>query len=286
MFWQATTTSGNAVPGSVMQNVNDPTSFNRSHPRKQYPETGMLPMMPDRVTLKIHLQAIGDDVLADLVAVGRSRSGDPAARSPATSWAGRRRSSGRRRPRSRRTIRPPAPRCCAWSSRSPTGPTSCPRSATRAAPRRRSRSAPERAVCVLSQSLFSTRDCACDPRAHGERRGQRVGPPAMRSGARRRRVRRQPARGVRGRVAALSSLRRSRADAAAGCVRRRQRPRRARDRMVRRRDDARHAGRQDHLLLVHARAHRRSRATTPPKADARRKRRWRSTRRCCPTRTS
>ena len=70
MFWQATTTSGNAVPGSVMQNVNDPMSFNRSHPRKQYPETGMLPMMPDRVTLKIHLQAIGDDVLADLVQSG------------------------------------------------------------------------------------------------------------------------------------------------------------------------------------------------------------------------
>ena len=70
MFWQATTTSGNAVPGSVLQNVNDPTSFNLSHPRKQYPATGMLPMMPDRVTLKIHLQAIGDDVLHDLVQSG------------------------------------------------------------------------------------------------------------------------------------------------------------------------------------------------------------------------
>ena len=37
MFWQATTTSGNAVPGSVIQNVNDPTSFNRSHPREAVP---------------------------------------------------------------------------------------------------------------------------------------------------------------------------------------------------------------------------------------------------------
>ena len=30
----------------------------------------MLPMMPDRVKLKVHLQAIGDDVLADLVQSG------------------------------------------------------------------------------------------------------------------------------------------------------------------------------------------------------------------------
>jgi hypothetical protein len=70
MFWEAVTTSGNAVPGSVLMNVADPTSFGRSHPRKPYPATGMLPMMPDRVTLKIHLQAIGDDVLQDLVQSG------------------------------------------------------------------------------------------------------------------------------------------------------------------------------------------------------------------------
>ena len=70
MFWQATTANGNAVPGSVLQNINDPTSFNRSHPKKQYPATGTLPMMPDRVSLKVHLKAIGDDVLKDLVDSG------------------------------------------------------------------------------------------------------------------------------------------------------------------------------------------------------------------------
>jgi hypothetical protein len=70
LFWEATTASGNAVPGSVILNVADPTSFNRSHPKKTYPATGMLPAMPSRVNLKIHLQAIGDDVLADLVASG------------------------------------------------------------------------------------------------------------------------------------------------------------------------------------------------------------------------
>jgi hypothetical protein len=70
MFWEAATTTGNAVPGSVILNVNDPSSFNRTHPRKAYPAAGMLPMMPDRVSVKVHLQAIGDDVLADLVASG------------------------------------------------------------------------------------------------------------------------------------------------------------------------------------------------------------------------
>ena len=68
LFWEAASATGNAVPGSVIQNVQDPTTFNKSHPKKQYPATGMLPMMPDKVSLKIHLQAIGDDVLEDLVA--------------------------------------------------------------------------------------------------------------------------------------------------------------------------------------------------------------------------
>jgi Cytochrome c554 and c-prime len=78
MFWQATTATGNAVPGSVLQNVNDPTSFNRSHPKKQYPEAVALPMTPDHVTVKVHLQAIGDDVLTDLVTSGDLDAAIPA----------------------------------------------------------------------------------------------------------------------------------------------------------------------------------------------------------------
>jgi nitrate/TMAO reductase-like tetraheme cytochrome c subunit len=77
MFWQATTATGNGVPGSVMPNVVDPTSYNRVHPQKLYPETGMLRQMPDRVSLKIHLKAIGDDVLADLVDSGDLDPGIP-----------------------------------------------------------------------------------------------------------------------------------------------------------------------------------------------------------------
>ena len=76
LFWEAATaTRATRCPGSVIQKVNDPTSFNSTHPKKQYPATGMLPMTPDRVTVKIHLQAIGDDVLDDLVA---SQDLDPA----------------------------------------------------------------------------------------------------------------------------------------------------------------------------------------------------------------
>ena len=75
MFWEPTIAVGNGVPGSVIQNINDPTSFNRSHPKKLYPTTGTLPMAPDHVTVKVHLQAIGDDVLQDLV---QSNDLDPA----------------------------------------------------------------------------------------------------------------------------------------------------------------------------------------------------------------
>jgi hypothetical protein len=68
MFWQAAKLGDDsAVPGSVIPNLNDPTSFNKSHPKKVYPA---LSMAPDHVTVKVHLQAIGDDVLADLVQSG------------------------------------------------------------------------------------------------------------------------------------------------------------------------------------------------------------------------
>ena len=70
MFWQATTAQGNAVPGSVIQDFNNPKTFNQSHPKWSFPQGAGLPGMPDRVNLKIHLQAIGDDVLKDLVDTG------------------------------------------------------------------------------------------------------------------------------------------------------------------------------------------------------------------------
>jgi hypothetical protein len=69
MFWQATSVSHNQLPGSLTLNVNDPNSF-ATHMAWTYP-TGagaQLAQTPDRITLKVHIQAIGDDVLQDLVA--------------------------------------------------------------------------------------------------------------------------------------------------------------------------------------------------------------------------
>ena len=204
--------------------------------KKQYPETGMLPMMPDHVTLKIHLQAIGDDVLADLVASQDLDPAIPARDRPLR--AGRRGvvrlDAGDRDAAMNDPTTSAALLCVVKPITYRTN--TCPRSATRTA--RRSRSRRRSGVRAVTVPIFhrGLRMRSSRPwRTAGSARGS----PAMRSGARRRRVRRQPARGVRGRVAALSSLRRSRADAAAGCVRGRQRPRRARDRVVRRRDDAR-----------------------------------------------
>lgn len=70
MFWEAVTATGNGIPGSVIMSVNDPESFNRSHPKKLYPDAGMLPSMPDMVSVRVHLRAIGDDVLQDLIDTG------------------------------------------------------------------------------------------------------------------------------------------------------------------------------------------------------------------------
>ena len=70
LFWQAASYTPAAVPGSVIQNLMMPDTFNKSHPKKMYPDSGTLPMMPDRVSLKVHLQAIGDDVLQELVDSG------------------------------------------------------------------------------------------------------------------------------------------------------------------------------------------------------------------------
>jgi hypothetical protein len=84
MFWQPTTAVGDNIPGSAVQNIADPSSFTRTHVKKQYPDPdaspgATLPSMPDHVTVKVHLQAIGDDVLSDLVASGDLDPSVPAA---------------------------------------------------------------------------------------------------------------------------------------------------------------------------------------------------------------
>jgi hypothetical protein len=73
MFWQASRVGvSDQLPGLLIQNVNDPSSF-QLHLMKEYPDAGRtatLPAAPDHVTVAVHLQAIGDDVLGSLVASG------------------------------------------------------------------------------------------------------------------------------------------------------------------------------------------------------------------------
>jgi hypothetical protein len=70
MFWQAASVGpSNQLPGLLIQNVNDPTTF-QTHLMLEYPSAATLPATPDEVKVTVHLQAIGDDVLASLVASG------------------------------------------------------------------------------------------------------------------------------------------------------------------------------------------------------------------------
>jgi len=73
MFWEAVTIgASNQLPGLLVQNVNDPSTY-QTHLMKEYPDASRaatLPATPDHVTVTLHLQAIGDDVLSSLVASG------------------------------------------------------------------------------------------------------------------------------------------------------------------------------------------------------------------------
>jgi Cytochrome c554 and c-prime len=73
MFWAAVTTEGNELPALTTFDTTDP-AFYRTHVVQRFPRTpapGASPWgMPARVTLKVHLQPIGRDVLDDLVVSG------------------------------------------------------------------------------------------------------------------------------------------------------------------------------------------------------------------------
>ena len=70
MFWQAASVgASNQLPGLLIPNANDPTSY-QTHFTLAYPSTTALPATPDEVKVTVHLQAIGDDVLASLVSSG------------------------------------------------------------------------------------------------------------------------------------------------------------------------------------------------------------------------
>lgn len=70
MFWQTVGLApSNQLPGLLIQNVNDPTTY-QTHFMRQFPSGGTLTALPDHVTVAVHLQAIGDDVLNGLVESG------------------------------------------------------------------------------------------------------------------------------------------------------------------------------------------------------------------------
>ncbi|HVT08420.1 MAG TPA: multiheme c-type cytochrome [Polyangia bacterium] len=82
MFWQPTTTVTNALPGTQPQNAADPCSYSVSHVKRVYPDpsaSAPLSQVPDHVTIKVHLRAIGADVLDDLVGSGDLDAAVPAA---------------------------------------------------------------------------------------------------------------------------------------------------------------------------------------------------------------
>ena len=67
MFWQAVTLAdSNQLPGLLIQKASDPKTY-QTHFTLAYPSAGALPDTPDHVTVAVHLQAIGDDVLGSLV---------------------------------------------------------------------------------------------------------------------------------------------------------------------------------------------------------------------------
>jgi Cytochrome c554 and c-prime len=71
MFWQAASLTQNQLPGSTTGNINDPASF-AGHRQRTFPDGAGhgLVKTPDRITLQVHVQAIGADVLEDLVMSG------------------------------------------------------------------------------------------------------------------------------------------------------------------------------------------------------------------------
>jgi hypothetical protein len=70
MFWEAAAYEGNELPGQATFDQTDPR-FYQSHIEQTYPRSAASVMgTPDKVTMRVREQAIGRDVLDDLVASG------------------------------------------------------------------------------------------------------------------------------------------------------------------------------------------------------------------------
>jgi hypothetical protein len=71
MFWLAASTEGNELPGQATFDTTDPRYY-QTHIVQRFPRqlNAVLSQMPDQVTMQVHVQPIGLDVLDDLVSGG------------------------------------------------------------------------------------------------------------------------------------------------------------------------------------------------------------------------
>ncbi len=69
MFWEAASYQTNALPALI---TFDPTSpdFYKGHKQKFFPKDGSTIPYPDRITLQVHVEAVGYDVIDNLIASG------------------------------------------------------------------------------------------------------------------------------------------------------------------------------------------------------------------------
>jgi hypothetical protein len=80
MFWEAQDYEANELPGQLTFSQADPR-FYKMHIMQQFPRRGTsrtLPSYPDRVSMKIHLQPVGLDVISELATSGDLATADAA----------------------------------------------------------------------------------------------------------------------------------------------------------------------------------------------------------------
>jgi hypothetical protein len=69
MFWQAASFESNVMPVKTTFDPLDPRYY-QNHLAKAFPRAGALPMMPERVTVRVKLTPVGLDIVDDLIASG------------------------------------------------------------------------------------------------------------------------------------------------------------------------------------------------------------------------
>ena len=80
MFWEAASFETNALPPLTTFDVSSP-DFYKGHKYKFYPSNGATIPMPARITMRLRVEAVGYDVLDNLIASGDL---DPALRNAFT----------------------------------------------------------------------------------------------------------------------------------------------------------------------------------------------------------